>query len=94
VVAWLSASVGIAILSFLTGLFGPLGGFGPPGRYVAALFPLSMLCSLLWLLIIVAAIIALRWRALWLLIAAPGALFWPMLFILLAYNIKVPRPPL
>ena len=90
---WLIASLGLAVTSFLAGLFGPLGGVGPPGRYVASLLGVSMALSFVWLIVVVVAVIVLHWRGLWLLVAAPGALFWPTLFVLLAHNIKLPRTP-
>jgi hypothetical protein len=78
------ASLGLAILSFLTGLFGPLGGVGGPSYYAAALFPISLFFSLLWLVVVLVAMIVIRWHGLWLLFGAPGALFWPAIILLLA----------
>jgi hypothetical protein len=86
---WLIASLGLAVASFLAGLFGPLGGYGPPGRNVAMLLGVSLALSFGWLIVAVVASIILRWRALWLLISAPGALFWPIIFMLLARSFVI-----
>jgi len=84
---WLIGSFGIAILSFLTGLFGPLG-MGGPNRYVTVLLLVSMSLSLLWVVFVVVAGIVLRRRAVWLLIGAPGALCWPTIFVLVLVAIS------
>jgi hypothetical protein len=47
---WLTTSLGIALSSFLTGLFGPLGGMGNPSRYVTVLLLVSLSLSFLWVL--------------------------------------------
>src|SRR5215813_1405856 len=88
---WLIGSLGIAIFSFLTGLFGPLG-MGGPNRYVTVLLLGSLSLSVLWLVVLVIAGIVLRRRAFWLLIGAPGALCWPTIFVLLLIAISGCRP--
>jgi len=85
---WLTTSLGIALLSFLSGLFGPLGGVGNPSRYVTVLLLASLSLSFLWVLVVVAASIKLRWRALWLLVGAPGALCWPVILVLVLIAIS------
>jgi hypothetical protein len=67
------SSLGLAFFAFLTGLLGPLGGMGPAGHYTAVLFFISLFFSVAWLILVIAAMIAIRWRGLWLLVAAPGA---------------------
>ena len=88
---WLIGSLGIAILSFLTGLFGP-GGVAGPNRYVTVLLLASLALSLLWVVVVVAALVILRWRACWLLIGAVGALCWPTVFVLLLVAISQCQP--
>jgi hypothetical protein len=89
---WLVASVGIAVLSFITGLFGPLGGVGDPNRYVTILLFVSLSLSFLWLIVVVVASIILRRRVFWLLIGAPAALCWPAIFVLVLVAISACHP--
>jgi hypothetical protein len=84
---WLTTSLGIALLSFLTGLFGPLGA-GDPNSYVTVLLLVSLSLSFLWVVVVVVASIRLRRRALWLLIGAPGALCWPIILALVIVAIS------
>lgn len=88
---WLIGSLGIATLSFLTGLFGPLG-MGSPNRYVVVLLLVSLSLSFLWLVVVFVAGIILRRRAFWLLIGAPGALCWPTIFVLVLVAVSTCRP--
>jgi hypothetical protein len=89
---WLVGSLGIAILSFLTGLFGPPGGMGGPNRYAVVLLLVSLSLSVLWLVVVLVAGIVLRRRACWLLIGAPGALCWPTILVLVLIAISECRP--
>jgi hypothetical protein len=89
---WLVGSLGIAILSFLTGLFGPPGGMGGPSQYAAVLLLVSLSLSVVWLVVVLVAGIILRRRALWLLIGAPGALCWPTILVLVLVAISECRP--
>jgi len=89
---WLIGSLGIAILSFLTGLFGPLGGVGGPNRHVTMLLVVSLSLSFLWVVVVVVASAFLRRRVFWLLIGAPGALCWPAIFVLVLIAISECRP--
>jgi hypothetical protein len=89
---WLVGSLGIAISSFVTGLFGPPGGMGGPSRYAAVLLLVSLSLSVLWLVVVLVAGIILRRRALWLLIGAPGALCWPTILVLVLVAISECRP--
>jgi hypothetical protein len=72
--SWLTLAFCAAILSFA---FGILAMSAPGGAWVLILVAASMLCSLLWLAAFVASLFFVRWRALWLLAAAPIALFPP-----------------
>jgi hypothetical protein len=73
---WLIGSLTIALCSFLAGLFGPLGGVGG-SRYAAILFVVSPALGLVWAAVVLVAMFAIRWRAMWLFLGAPLALFWP-----------------
>jgi hypothetical protein len=56
---------------------------GAPSHYAAALFPISLFFSFLWLVVVVVAMIVIRWRGLWLLVTVPGAIFWPAIAVLI-----------
>jgi hypothetical protein len=89
---WLIGSLGIAVLSFLTGLFGPPGGMGGPNRCGVVLLLVSLSLSFLWLVVVLVAGIVLRRRAFWLLVGAPGALCWPTILVLVLIAISECHP--
>jgi hypothetical protein len=79
---WLTVSLALSLVGLLAGLLSPLGGYGGSHSYSQALLPASLAFSGAWVATFLLSIFILRWRALWLLVGAPFALFWPMLFVL------------
>lgn len=88
---WISLSCAAAVVGFVSGLVG-LGGYG--GKYVrdlhipyAVLLPTSIGLGAIWLVTLVIAVFLYKRHGLWLLAAAPVAMFWPGVFALFAHAI-------
>lgn len=77
---WLIGSLVVAGLGFVVLLF-PAAVQG--GDIVSdVLFTVGVVCPVVWCVLVGAAIYAIGRRALWLLLGAPVALFWPVFVVL------------
>jgi hypothetical protein len=85
---WLVAPIALAVIAFCEG----------PGWYLYAVYfvsgnaipdvwvlALSVWLGWLWIASFIAALVAYRWKALWLLVAAPFALAWPAAWVYVAF---------
>jgi hypothetical protein len=79
---WLVGSLVIACAGFAAGSFGMTDV--SMGAYAVVLVPTSLTLGLVWFLGLPAAVGALGWRAFWLLVGTPLALFWPVVVIFFA----------
>jgi hypothetical protein len=80
---WIISSLAISIAAFIAGGV-TLGGIGHilwyGGAHNALLFA-SFIFSIAWLTIFILSFVFCRWRGLWLLVGAPGAVFWPAVIL-------------
>jgi hypothetical protein len=82
---WIVVSIAVAVLAFY---IGPLQWFiGNRGNDIPSINAVarSVWLGWLWIGTFVAALYFRRWRALWLLFAAPFALYWPAMWIFVAH---------
>jgi hypothetical protein len=81
---WIFASAAIAGFAFAIGpLRWILSDRGNDVPLADSLF-VSVWVGWIWIATFVGAIWTARWKALWLLLAAPFALYWPMMWIFVA----------
>jgi hypothetical protein len=98
VTPWLIVSMAISLAAFASGFASGFAGGIPVGGHLIsspAFLPISFVLSIVWFLITIVAVVVHRWRGLWLLFGAPGALFWPtilMLFVLAIGNCMANHP--
>lgn len=83
---WIVAAIAAALLAFW---WGPLRFilYAPSG-YVpdSPALEVSVWLGWAWIAIFVAALYFVRWRALWLLLLAPFALYWPAMWIFVGHG--------
>ncbi len=79
--AWIFGGIAVAGVALY---WGPLRWliYAPPG-YVpdGNTITISIWLGWLWIAIFIGAVCFVRWRALWLLLVAPFALYWPSMWI-------------
>ena len=84
--AWILAATIAALVALWWGplrwfIFAP-PGYVPDGQNIE----ISIWLGWAWIAIFVGALAFLRWRALWLLLVAPLALYWPAMWIFVAHG--------
>ena len=85
---WIVVPIALALLAFYQG---PLWWLIAESRFGGGMVPtsdtvtLSIWLGWLWIGTFVTALYFWRWRALWLLLAAPFALYWPAMWIFVAH---------
>ena len=84
---WLIGSLAVALAAFFTGLIGFDMIGGPLLLHSASALPISLVLSIAWIVVLLAAVVVHRWRGLWLLTGIPLALFSPTMFVLFAWAI-------
>jgi hypothetical protein len=79
--AWMIGGIAVAAVAFY---WGPLRWllYAPPG-YVpdGYMVTISIWLAWIWIAIFIGAVAFARWRALWLVLVAPFALYWPAMWI-------------
>jgi hypothetical protein len=81
---WLWA-IGSYVISIITVIVGALG-FGPPTGPSMGLLAVSFALSTAWLLILIRGFFVFGWSGLLMVFGLPGAILWPMLLMMLHFE--------